>query len=169
MVEYNTKSTCIIFESIYSHYYIIIYLFKYFTHYIHKNTIHIYKNRRALINYDFMTNDWTSQIRHHSFPCSFLSPQPRSWAAVNDKWMKERSVWTIRFVKELLCLLLFSLSWLSHDKWMRTRGVESWTNNFCFLSCWLSLCSCRLPCGEGGYCMKMNESLTETTRYSRVI
>ena len=35
---------------------------------------------------------------------------------------------------------------------------ELWPNQFCFLSCWLSLCSCRLPCGEWGYCMKMNES-----------
>ena len=51
------------------------------------------------------------------------------------------------------------------------REGTAWklTNHFCFLSCWLSLCSSRLPCGEEGYCMKMTESLTETTRYSRVI
>jgi len=36
----------------------------------------------------------------------------------------------IRLVNELLCLLLYSLS---HDKWTRTRGVESWTNQYCFL------------------------------------
>ena len=38
----------------------------------------------------------------------------------------------------------------------REGTAWKWTNHFCFLSCWLSLCSCRLPCGEGGYWMKMN-------------
>ena len=54
-----------------------------------------------------VTNKWPSQIRHHSFPCSFLSSQPRSWPTAVTWQMKERPirlnepyertvVWTIR-------------------------------------------------------------------------
>ena len=65
MVEYNTKSICwynfqkYLFTLLHYHLFIT-----HFTHYIQNNTIHIYKNRRPLINYDFMTNEWTSQIVH---------------------------------------------------------------------------------------------------------
>ena len=78
-----------------------------------------------------MNEHHKSDIIH--FLLRFSVHSPVAELQSHDKWTKQPSVWTIRFVNELLCLLLFSLSWLSRDKWTRTRGVE-WvvTESFLF-------------------------------------
>lgn len=43
-------------------------------------------------NLSLSSNEWMSDIRHYSFPRSFLSPLPHSWATAVTWQMKEREI-----------------------------------------------------------------------------